>query len=124
MDILRYLQNLTFARQILWAYFVWYLIVATRYFDPSISIWLNALGMSVFVGFALYLNLLVAQSKPGFWQAARCFITPFCVSSFSALVKGRGFILIFSPEPTIDFLGLCVIALLAGIAWIARRFPN
>lgn len=34
---------------------------------------------------------------------------PFCVSSFSALVKGRGFILIFSPRiyENVIALGLC-----------------
>jgi hypothetical protein len=28
----------------------------------------------------------------------RLFLMPFCVSSFSALVKGKGFVLIFSPQ--------------------------
>jgi hypothetical protein len=32
------------------------------------------------------------------WPTFRLFVTPFCVSSFAALVKGQGFILIFSPK--------------------------
>jgi hypothetical protein len=32
------------------------------------------------------------------WPTFRLFLTPFCVSSFAALAKGRGFVLIFSPD--------------------------
>jgi len=35
---------------------------------------------------------------------------PFCVSSFSALVKGHGFILIFSPRPGEDLLASALCA--------------
>jgi hypothetical protein len=38
-------------------------------------------------------------------------LTPFCVSSFAALVKGRGFVLIFSPDwrEMAVAAGLCVL---------------
>ena len=49
------------------------------------------------------------------------FLMPFCVSSFSALVKGKGFFLIFSPHPWEIVLALALTALLAGAASIAKR---
>ena len=33
------------------------------------------------------------------WQIFRLFLMPFCVSSFAALVKDAGFLLVFPPEP-------------------------
>jgi len=52
---------------------------------------------------------------------------PWCVSSFSALVKGQGFILIFSPKLEEDLaaaglcLLLCVIVLLLKRATRSRQ---
>ena len=120
MKIVSYLQNLSNARLILWAYLMWYVIVAVRYFDPNYTIWLNAFGIALFVGFSLYLNLLAGETKPGFWQIARCFLTPFCVSSFSALVKDKGFVLIFSPNLELNLVGVAVVAVFA-IAVVAVR---
>jgi hypothetical protein len=37
-----------------------------------------------------------ARTDP--WQAFRLFAMPFCVSSFSSLIKGKGFILAFPTE--------------------------
>ncbi len=38
---------------------------------------------------------------------------PFCVSSYSALIKGKGFILIFPPEWRENLIGLaCLVAIL------------
>ena len=49
---------------------------------------------------------------------------PFCVSSFSALVKGRGFTLVFSPraQENLLALGMCAAfgAFVAGVKF-ARR---
>jgi hypothetical protein len=33
------------------------------------------------------------------WQVFRLFAMPFCVSSFSSLIKGKGFWLVLSPSP-------------------------
>jgi hypothetical protein len=123
MNIFGYLRNLSNARLILWAYFLWYLIVASYYFEPSIGVWLNSLGIALFVGFSLYLNLLGGDAKPNFWQIARCFMTPFCVSSFSALVKHKNFFLIFSPDVKVDLIGLAAIVALTVAVIVARRFP-
>jgi hypothetical protein len=80
------------------------------YFVPTPRIWLTSLGISVLIGVALILNITSPGNpiKPS-WQVFRLFLIPFCVSSFSSLVKDHGFILIFSPklEETGLAIGLC-----------------
>ena len=119
----RYLSNLSIGRLILWCYFLWYLVVLVRYFDPSPRLWLTSLGLSGIIGFALYLSTTAGtnQVKLQFWPTFRLFLMPFCVSSFAALVKGHGFVLIFSPEPveTMAALGLC--ALLCGLVAVLKN---
>jgi hypothetical protein len=53
--------------------------------------------------------------KLDFWQTFRLFVMPFCVSSFSALVKGKGFILIFSPKPMEIAVAAGLCAILSGV---------
>jgi hypothetical protein len=55
------------------------------------------------------------------WPTFRLFLTPFCVSSFASLVKGKGFVLVFSPrwEEMAVAAGLC--AALGILALLARR---
>ena len=125
MVLLRYLANLSTGRLILWCYFIWYLVVLVRYFDPSMRLWLTSLGLSAIIGFALYISTVTAgtkQVKLEFWQTFRLFLMPFCVSSFAALVKGKGFILIFSPkvEEIGIAVGLCLV-LCATVAVLKRR---
>ena len=100
MGPIRYLAGLDTARQILWSYLLWYLVVLVRYFDPSPRIWLTSIGLSGIVGFALYLSTAGTSHATRLekWQLFRLFLMPFCVSSFAALVKDHGFILIFSPR--------------------------
>ena len=86
-------------------------MVLVRYFDSSVRLWLTSLGLSLIIGFALFISTTAASAnkvKLDFWQTFRLFLMPFCVSSFSALVKGRGFVLIFSPK-------LMEIAVAAGL---------
>lgn len=102
--------NLRPGKVILWCYAIWYLVNVFRYFDPSPALWLSSLGISAVVGFALLLS--VNDPSPGTknrWQTFRLFAMPFCVSSFSALIKGHGFFLIFPPSvPELVFLiGCC-----------------
>jgi hypothetical protein len=116
--MLSYLRNLNTGRLILWCYFMWYLVVLVRYFDPDPRIWGTSFGLCFIIGFALYLNATRsgAQVRPlHFWPAFRFFMMPLCVSSFSALVKGRGFFLIFSPNPweVAAAVGLCGLLCLA-----------
>jgi len=122
--LLRYLANLSKGRLILWCYFIWYLVVLIRYFDANLQLWLTSLGLGVIIGFALYVSTVTAgtkQVKLEFWQTFRLFLMPFCVSSFAALVKGRGFILIFSPrmEEIGIAAGLCL--LLCGVVVVLKR---
>ena len=122
--LIRYLANLSGGRLILWCYFIWYVVVLARYFDANARLWLTSLGLSAIIGFALY----VSTAKTGTnnvklerWQVIRLFLMPFCVSSFSALVKGKGFVLIFSPNPVeiLAAAGLC--ALLCGTVYFLKR---
>jgi hypothetical protein len=102
MILLRYLANLSKGRLILWCYFLWYLVVLVRYFDSSPRLWLTSLGLSAIIGTALYISTARAGTSRVLlepWQIVRLYLMPFCVSSFSALVKNRGFILVFSPKP-------------------------
>jgi len=122
--LIHYLSNLSKGRLILWCYFIWYLVVMVRYFDPSPRLWLTSLGLSLIIGFALYVSTTAAgetKVKLERWQIIRLFMMPLCVSSFSALVKGRGFFLIFSPnlDEILIAVGLC--ALLCGTVALLKR---
>jgi len=122
--LIHYLSSLSKGRLILWCYFIWYLVVLFRYFDPSPRLWLTSLGLSLIIGFALYISTTAAgetKVKLERWQIIRLFMMPLCVSSFSALVKGRGFFLIFSPnlDEILIAVGLC--ALLCGTVALLKR---
>jgi hypothetical protein len=94
---MHYLANLKIGKIILWCYLIWYVVVVYFYFDPAIRIWLNSIGISVVIGFALKLSV-ASLAKPDRWQTFRLFAMPFCVSSFSALIKDKGFYLIVPPN--------------------------
>ena len=121
MNLRRYLATLSTGRLILWCYFIWWAVVFVRYFDPSIRLWLTSLGLSGIIGVALYISTAgsgTTKVKLDRWQTFRLFLMPFCVSSFAALVKGQGFILIFSPRPEEILLavGLCAALCIAVFA--------
>jgi hypothetical protein len=124
LHALRYLAGLSRGRFVLWCYFIWWTVVLVRYFDPSPQIWLTSLGLSVIIGAALYINttssgMFRVKLEP--WPTFRLFLTPFCVSSFAALVKGQGFVLIFSPrwQEMVVASGAC--AFLGVLVLLARR---
>ena len=121
--LVNYLAHLSAGRFILWCYFIWWAVVLVRYFDASPRLWLTSLGLSVIIGFALLINTTISgknrvRLEP--WPTFRLFLTPFCVSSFAALVKTERFILIFSPRlgEMLAAFGLC--ALLGGLVLLAR----
>jgi hypothetical protein len=117
----RYFANLTTGRIILWCYFIWYLVVLFHYFDRNPLIWLTSLGLSAIVGTALYISSTAQGNKLGAWQVARLYMMPFFVSSFSALVKGRGFILVFSPKTAEIVLALGLCALFCLAVWVLKK---
>ena len=119
----RYLRDLNRGRLILWCYLVWYLVVLVRYFDPSPRLWMTSLGLSAIIGVALYLSATAGATKVKLdrWTVFRLFLMPFCVSSFSALVKGRGFVLIFSPSPTEDLYALTLCGVFCAVVWLVKR---
>lgn len=93
-----YWQRLSVGKTILWCYLIWYLVVVFFYFDPRPRIWLNSVGISIVIGIALILSVSPASgAKLERWQLMRLFAMPFCVSSFSALIKDQGFIFIIPP---------------------------
>ena len=99
-------------------------MVLIKYFDSTPRLWLTSLGLSIIIGFALYVSTVTAgtkQVKLEFWQTFRLFLMPFCVSSFAALVKGRDFVLIFSPklEEIGIAAGLCL--LLCTVVVVVKR---
>jgi hypothetical protein len=97
--LIRYFNQIKLDKAILWCYLIWYFVMVGFYFDPSPKIWMNAIGISVVIGTGLILS--VSSQKIGTkdpWQTFRLYLMPFCVSSFSALIKGQGFIAVISPK--------------------------
>jgi hypothetical protein len=125
--LLHYLRSLSFGRTILWCYLIWYLVFAVLYFDPNPRLWLTSLGISAIIGVALVISTTSSNDGPvklDRWQTLRLFAMPFCVSSFAATVKGRQFVLIFSPKLSEDLLalGLCTlfVATVAVVKWQSK----
>ena len=123
--LFRYFQRLDRGRQVLWCYAIWYVVVLVRYFDPKPELGLTSIGLSGIVGVALLLSTragAAATTELNRWAVFRLFLMPFCVSSFAALVKGRGFVLIFSPriEENVLAAGICLV-FLTTIAALRRQ---
>lgn len=114
-----YFANLTPGKIVLWCFLIWYLATVLHHFDATPSIWLNALGISAIIGVALYLSVREpGKTPPDRWTVLRLFLMPFCVSSFSQLIKGKGFVLVFPPsahEIAVS-LAACVAFVLAVLA--------
>jgi hypothetical protein len=95
----RYLSELSAGKIVLWCYLIWYLVTVVVHFDASPGLWLSSLGISAIVGFALLLSIENSASlPPNHWQTFRLFLMPFCVSSFAALIKGRGYFLVLPAQ--------------------------
>jgi hypothetical protein len=127
MVLMRYLAGLNAARTILWCYLIWYLTAVSLYFDPSPSLWLTSIGISAIVGCALWLSSVhspTGRIKIGRWQLFRLFMAPFGVSSFSALIKGKGFLLVVFPTLRENAIALGGCGAFAAAAQLARRFSG
>ena len=93
---IRYFAELPLGKTVLWCYLIWYLVTVFNHFDASPAIWINSAGISAVVGIGLMLSVSQKVSgKPDRWQIFRLFMMPFGVSSFAALIKGQGFVVIF-----------------------------
>ncbi|NMF56676.1 hypothetical protein [Pseudanabaena yagii] len=112
--LMQYFREIKLNKLILWCYLIWYLVIITFHFDPTPKIWINAMGISVVIGTALILSVSNSNDKVDYWQVFRLYLMPFCVSSFSSLIKDQGFIVIISPKPQETILAIlsCVIFLL------------
>ena len=111
--LFQYFAGLTHGRVVLWCYAIWYTVNVAHHFDARPRLWLTSIGLSVIIGVALVIS--TRSSSQGTmalerWQVFRLFLMPFCVSSFAALVKDAGYVLIFPPNLRENLLGLALIA--------------
>lgn len=93
--IYSYFIELKPGRMLLWCYLIWYLATVYYHFDPSWKLWLNSAGISLVIGTALMLSVSNGGGVD-YWQIFRLYWMPFAVSSFAALIKNKGYIVIFS----------------------------
>jgi len=118
-----YFANLSPSKIVLWCFLIWYLATVIQHFDATPAIWLNALGISAIIGFALYLSVLEpVKPRPDRWTVLRLFLMPFCVSSFSQLIKGQGFVLVFPPDLHEIVISLAACAVFVFAVLMVKRF--
>jgi len=120
VTVIRYFASLRVPKLVLWCYLAWYLTIVACYFDPSPVIWLTALGMSALIGIALIFATKVQGQGMEGWTVFRLFLFPFCVSSYSTLVKGKGFILIFPTQLRPLFAGIAACAAVVVFRFLCR----
>lgn len=126
-QLVRYLGELTTPRLILWCYLIWWTFAAAHYFDPSPRLWITSLGISAIIGTALYLSTAHAgktRTRLDAWQVFRFYLMPFCVSSFAALVKDRGFVLVFHPSLRANLEALSACAGFCALSYVLRRLVS
>lgn len=127
--MIRYIDELKLDKAILWCYLIWYVVIVCFYFDPLPKIWINSAGISAVIGTGLMLSV---SSQPtgrrDHWQTFRLYLMPFCVSSFSALIKEQGFIVVIPPniQETTVAVSACALFLsgVAVIKLVKRRMTN
>ncbi len=122
--IVSYFRGLTNGRIVLWSYLIWYLVTVTTHFDARPRLWATSLGLSAIIGFALWIS--TSSSSAGTtsldrWQIFRLFLMPFCVSSFAALVKDAGYVLVFPPTLALNAVGFVLIGAFVGTVLGLRR---
>jgi hypothetical protein len=119
----RYFAQLSPGKIALWCFLLWYLATVVHHFDATPSIWLNALGIAVIVGIALYLSVRdPGKPPPDRWTVLRLFLMPFCVSSFSQLIKGQGFVLVFPRDVRELGVSLAGCAVFVAAVLAIKRF--
>jgi len=123
---IHYLAQLRMPKIILWCYLLWYLVIAVFYFDTRPALWINSLGISLVIGTALVLSVLPPAGLHAMekWAVARLFMMPFCVSSFAALIKDRGFFIVFSPNLHENLVALAACALFVATAFVCKSMSQ
>jgi hypothetical protein len=118
--VIQYFYKIKFNKAILWCYLIWYVVIVCFYFDPALKIWINSLGISAVIGTALVLSVSSGNAeKSDYWQTFRLYLMPFCVSSFSSLIKDREFIIVVSPKIEENLIaGFCCLLFLLFILGI------
>jgi len=119
-----YLVKLKSSKMILWCYLIWYLTMVFIYFDESLKIWINAIGVSIVVGSALLLIFSESNDKCGTWQIFRLYFTPFCVSSFSLLTKDWNFIVFLADNFWHNTIALFLCFIFLGITLFLKKNAN
>ncbi|MBN9688681.1 MAG: hypothetical protein J0M24_00455 [Verrucomicrobia bacterium] len=122
--LLRYFATLTRGRIILWCYAIWYATNIALHFDARPRLWLTSLGLSFIIGAALMISTQSSSkgtTKLDGWQIFRLFLMPFCVSSFAALVKDAGYVLIFPPTLRENLIGLVLIGVFSGLVLALKK---
>ena len=115
MPVLKYFAQLKPPKLVLWCYLAWYIAIVICYFDRSPSLWLSSLGIAGIIGFALNLATQQQGQEADRWVVFRLYVFPFCVSSYSALIKGKGFFFLFPTE--LASLGCGIMACLFILAF-------
>lgn len=119
-----YLAALAPGRIILWCYAIWYGVNVAFHFDPSPRLWITSIGLSAIIGAALVLSTQRAggvPARPDPWVVFRLFLMPFCVSSFAALIKDAGYVLVFPPSWRENLTGLAAIAAFLVVVWVVKK---
>lgn len=119
-----YLSRLSLGRAVLWCYFIWYGLAVAWYFDPAPALWLTSTGIGCMMGLGLLFSTTGFPFKPtnlGRWQVFRFFFMPFCVSSFSAIVKGHGFTFIIFPRPMQTVIAVVACAAFCALVIVLQR---
>ena len=125
--MLKYLANLRLPMMVLWCYLLWYLLILAHYFQREFQLWLTAFGLALIVGLAHNLNVKsdrVGGRKTSPWVVFRFYLIPFCVSSFAGLVKGKGFVMIFSPTFQENLTGGAICLVFLALVWLSKHLHH
>ena len=124
MLLLRYLGQMPASRMILWSFVIWWAVMVHYHFRADLRLWLTSLGIGIIVGYALMLStgpVSRDRFETRFWESVRLFICPLLVSSFSALVAGQGFLLVFSPRGMENAVALFSIGVFLLLVQLSKR---
>ena len=123
------------APYILSGYLGWYLFIVGytlridyRREQMESQPWIIACVIGFLVGIAFLANAYGSkevQMQMSPWQIGKFFLIPFCVSSYSSLVKDKGLLTIFPPDPTILLGGFACALLMMGLRFfLAGSSPS